>query len=393
MAHIRSVMAPFWLNLWACTLALGWLLPNHHRPWTAFHADAWVALTLLLAAATVIFRSRVTLLWHKMPILVTLLVFIPWTQYSQGLVSQIGNVWITSAYLLGLSLALVIGANWEANSPGQLADALFLAVGVASVLSVGLQLYQWLHLDGLALWTLGGGHERPFANLGQPNQLATLLLWGVLAAAWGFLRGYVGAKAALLMAIFLLFGVALTASRTAWLAVVGLVCASWLWRRFWKSRQVAWVASGLALYFLICVVGIGWLQTPTGGTLNETTLMRGDLRSLAWLAFLDAAWRAPLWGYGWNQIASAQMAVAADHPALHVIFLHSHNLFLDLILWCGVPLGLLTSVCLLAWFWRRLKAVNNAENLVLMLFCWSWPIMLCWSCLCIMHISCFPRAW
>ena len=55
----RPIMTPFWLALWACTLALGWLLPNHYRPWVSFHSDAWIAAVLLLGAAAVILGPRV----------------------------------------------------------------------------------------------------------------------------------------------------------------------------------------------------------------------------------------------------------------------------------------------------------------------------------------------
>lgn len=372
MTATRPVMTPFWLGLWACTLALGWLLPNHYRPWLSFHTDAWVALVLSVASVAVILRSRGPMVWHRITVLVALLLCVPWLQHVFGMVPLAGNAWISSAYLLGLLLALVTGACWESSSPGQLGDGLFLAIGVAAVLSVGLQLHEWLQLDGLELWAMGGGLDRPHANFGQPNQLGTFLLWGLLAAAWGLIRERIGVWTALLVAVYLLFGLALTGSRTAWVAVVLLVAATWLWRRLWTDSRLPWIASGLGLYFLLCVAVLGWLRHVSQGNLqpdlDDFTRMSGELRPLAWAAFLDAAWQRPFFGYGWNQVVLAQMAVATEHPPLHVVFSYSHNLFLDLVLWCGIPLGLLVSVSLLWWFWRRLRAVNSAENAVLLLF-------------------------
>lgn len=369
MTNDRSIMAPFWLALWTGILALGWLLPNHYRPWIAFHSDAWIAAVLLLAFATLIWRARGTMTLHSITLAVALLTGAPWLQFGFGLIPQPGVAWISSAYLLGLFLALLLGARWEASSPGQLGDTLFLAIGSAAVGLVGLQLMQWLQLDGLDLWRLSGGPERPSANLGQPNQLATLLLWGVLAAVWGLVRGRLSGWVAVVLVAYLLFGIALTGSRTAWIGVTLLVVASWWWRPLWRSACLPWVATGLGCYFVLCVAIQGWLGFLLNGTeVADVVRLGSDLRPLAWTVFLDAVWQRPWFGYGWNQTALAQLAVATAHPPLQIVFSYAHNLFLDLILWCGIPLGLLLSASLLWWFWKRFRAVQSAEDAVLLLF-------------------------
>lgn len=360
-------MAPRWLALWAGTLALGWLLPNHYRPWIAFHSDVWIAAVLLLAFATLIWRSNGAMALHYIALMAALLIVVPWLQYGMGLIVQPGVAWISFAYLFGFFLALLLGARWEASSPGQLGDALFLSIGIAAVGLVGLQLQQWLEVDGLELWRLSGGPVRPSANLGQPNQLATLLLWGVLAAAWGLIRGYVGAWTATLLAAFLLFGVALTGSRTAWIGVALLLAASWWWRPLWLHARLPWVVTGLGVYFVACIVVPGWWSVLYGAAPSDVARMSSELRPLAWAVFLDAAWQRPWFGYGWNQTALAQLAAATDHLPLQVVFSYSHNVFLDLILWCGIPLGLLVSASLIVWFWRCLRALQSPENAVLLL--------------------------
>ena len=253
----KIIMTPMGLSLWACALAIGWLLPNHYRPWMAFHFDAWVALVLSVASLTVFLRSRQALAWSRITLLLAFLLAMLWLQYALGLVLLAGNVWISSAYLLGLLLALLTGAHWEKKTPGQLGDGLFLAIGLAAIVSVGLQLRQWLALDGLELWTMDGGPERPFANFGQPNQLGTFLLWGVLATAWGWTRQRIGSGVAMLLAAYLLFGVALTGSRTAWVGLALMVGAVWWWRRLWTSPRLTWAVTGLWLYFVVCTMSQG----------------------------------------------------------------------------------------------------------------------------------------
>ena len=365
-------MTPFWLVGWALMLATTWLLPNHYLPWSTFHIDAWIAIVLSLAATAVIVCSRGPVIWHGVSVLAAILVFIPSVQHSTGLILLSGTAWISTIYLIGFLLALLIGARWESASPGQLADGLFLAIGIAALVSVGLQLHQWLALDLLDIWSMGRSYGRPFANLGQPNNLGTLLLWGVLAAGWGLVRQRIGGWTALFMTAYLLFGLALTQSRTAWMAVVLLIAACWAWRRLWSNPRWPWVVTGLGLYFAICVLSLGKLNQIFGLTLladmADVLRLSGEQRPVVWALFIDAALQRPWVGYGWNQVVLAQLAAAIDHPALNIVFSHSHNLFLDLILWCGIPIGLFVSFYLARWFLHGLRAVRSAEDALLMLF-------------------------
>lgn len=322
-----------------------------------------MAVMLSLAAAAVIVRSTGPVRWHGVAILAAALVAVPGLQYAFGMVMFSGTAWVSTTYLVGFLLALLIGARWERASPGQLADGLFFAVGVGAILSVGLQLHQWFALDLLDIWSMGNGYGRPFANLGQPNQLGTLLLWGILAMAWGLVRRRIGAGTALLAVGYLLFGVALTESRTAWLGLAILICASWFWRHLWPDRRWPWVATGLSVYFAVCVMLVAWLN----GT-GDPARISGEPRPVIWSLFVDAALRHPIFGYGWSQVGLADMTAAPDHPSLHNFFSHSHNLFLDLILWCGIPIGLFVSIYLIRWLWLRARAVRGAEDAVLLLF-------------------------
>lgn len=378
MQNSSPVVQPFWFFLWIVTLSMGWLLPNHYRPWMSFHSDVWVAVICSLGAAAVILRGSGPVVWHRFTLLPVLMLGMVWAQYASGLISMAGTAWISSAYILGLLLALLTGARWEANSPGQLTDGLFIAIGLAAILSVGLQLYCWFGLDGLGMLSMGGDRDRPSANFGQPNQLATFFLWALLAVAWGWERRRIGGKVAILMAAYLLFGLALTGSRAAWIGMSILFMAGWLWRGLWRDARLPWYVAGLAFYFFICVIFTRWLgpilRTASGAggagrlDVDDVIRMSSEVRPTAWRAFADAAWQHPWIGYGWNQTALAQMAVAEKHPALPGVFSYAHNLFLDLILWCGIPLGLLIAVALLTWLWKCVRAVRNAESALLVLF-------------------------
>ncbi len=130
--------------------------------------------------------------------------------------------------------------------------------------------------------------------------------------------------------------------------------------------------TALALYFVVLVLSVGWLsQAIAGAALFDAGSMSrisGESRPQIWALFIDAAMQRPWWGYGWNQVALAQVEVAASHAPLRVFFSHSHNLFLDLVLWCGLPIGLAVSAALMWWSYRRVRAVRRAEEAVLVLF-------------------------
>jgi hypothetical protein len=368
--HIKQPMTPFWLVIWAALLALGWLLPNHYMPWTTFHMDAWVSAVFLLASACVLVRVNHSFPWHGIAVLVSALALFSMLQFAAGLVAWSGTAWVSVAYLLGFVLLLLVGAQWESGCPYQLADGLFLAIGIAALVSVGLQLHQWLGLDLLGVWAIGNASGRPSANLGQPNELGTLLIWGLLAVAWAIVRWRISVWTAIFLFAYLLLGLALTRSRTAWIAIAMLVGASWIWCRMVSDRRWPWLASGLAIYFVFCFPAIDWFGQAVLFDSSTGDLVRGkgELRPVLWALFMDAALQQPLFGYGWNQVSLAQLTVAADHPALRMVVAHSHNLFLDLMLWCGIPVGLFVSVYIVRWLWQSLCAVRCAEDALLVLF-------------------------
>lgn len=380
MTEYPKLFATRWLAAWAVAISLAWLLPNHYPPWTTFQSDAWVALLLLAAYLTILIRSDRPVSWSVETLVVLGLLATTMIQHLSGQITFFGEAWIVGAYLLGLALALQAGAIWEAGCPGQALDGLALAVGLAGVISVAIQLVQWLDLGGLGLavdgtpswnfWVADLVGNRPSANLGQPNLLATLLLWSVLSVAWGFHRGKIGPITAVLLVLYLLIGVVLTRSRTAWLGVAALVVASWYWSHLWSSRRFSVVVSAIALMFaaasLFQLIGGNISLEPQAWQLDPNRLEAGQ-RPTAWRLFFDAMVAKPWFGYGWNQTTTAYLGLVDAHPPLFGVFSHSHNLFLELMLSCGIPIGLAVSGLIVCWgvkMFRRALVVQDAIALL-----------------------------
>lgn len=361
-----------WTPLWALGLAGGWLLPNHTPPWAAFHVDAWIAWFMMAAALVLLAHVRKVI---QMPLeaLITLTVAaIPACQYAVGLLPYAGVAWIGSIFILGFAGAVLLGANWECDQPDMGINALFFAIGLASVVSVGLQLYQWLGLtvEALEMWILFAPGTRPFANLAQPNQLAMLLLWGLLATVWAVTKNKLSRPVAVFLALFLLAGVTLTQSKMAFVAVVAAIPFVLVTQRVGVRRSSVWIVVGLAAVFVFMT----WVLTRVNMAASQgagAAILQTESSQQRWAAyqlFIDAVFKSPWVGYGWSQTALAQLYVATEHPPSGGIFMHAHNLFLDLVIWCGIPLGLLISAAAVAWFFDKVRKSDSLDTALLLAF-------------------------
>jgi O-antigen ligase len=364
------LVSPFWLRLWGMSLACAWLLPNHYLPWASFHGDAWISVILCLSACGVTLGSTTFVRWHWITLLTAALALLPIIQYLFGVLPFAGQAWISTIFLIGLLLALLVGARWESIAPRELIHGLFFAITIASVLSVALQLYQWLGVEGLEFSAMGFKGGRPYANFGQPNLLGTLLLWGLIACTWGVVSGKISASISTLLALFLLTGIALTQSRTAWLGLFLLLCATWAWRRLWPTKWFPWAISALGIYFVLFNFMMPYISDMWHATeiIDPQARLNTELRPTAWRLFVDASLQRPWFGYGWTTVKEAQLTAAIAHPSLGITFGHAHNLFLDLVLWCGIPIGLMVSASLIYWFFTSIRRINNIQDALLLMF-------------------------
>ena len=77
------------------------------------------------------------------------------------------------------------------------------------------------------------------------------------------------------------------------------------------------------------------------------------------IAIIDKPW----FGYGWNQTSVAQTSVTLEYP-LNIWLEYSHNLFLDIIVWTGIPIGISIISIMLIWFWQTYKKINTPNQLL-----------------------------
>ena len=353
-------------------------MPNHYVPWNSFHVDAWIAVTLLFLAGFGLAQGRgaTPLTWAT--VVIAGVCFIPLLQWGLGQVKLSGTAWVGTAYLMGLLLAVLTGMRWQASRPGELMDILFTAIALAATVSVALQICQWLRLDdgcfcGSPWMAKQGESSRISANLGQPNQLATLLIWGILAYGWAWQRGKVRGSFAFVAAAFLLIGLALTQSRTGALALGTVLLGTLFWRRLLASNLPLKAVAALALYFVVVVLVLPIASDflLLGYSSNMLARTQGETRVDAWIMFLGAALNHPWVGYGWDQTLFAQVSpttvVPSSLASVGAYFSHAHNLFLDLVIWFGIPAGGTLSLAIVWWTIRAIKGATTSQGAIALL--------------------------
>jgi len=346
-----------------------WLTPTHELPWTTFHAEFAMALAAMLAGACVLWRDRHQAVAIPASALATLAVaLVPLLQLATGKIAFRGDAVLVCMYLAGFALAQLIGARAVAIwGLARMLEAFAWLLLIGAVISTWLALCQWQQLDylGLALVDLPQG-SRPFANFNQPNLLATLLVLGLLATAILYDAERFGNGVALLLTGLLGFALAATQSRAGLLglAVVGALL---LLRHHQLTRRMNWreVVVGLAtvLIALLAWQAVRTISLEAGGR-DASAMVAAGTRNIHWPSMWDAIGRRPWTGYGWNQVDAAQFAVAPDHPATGEVLAYGHNLVLDLLLWNGVPLGIVLVGGLALWFSLALREARNSTALL-----------------------------
>ena len=350
--------------------ALAWLLPNHYPPWTNFHSEFMAFLAIGCLMLSLFKHSHNSFSVPVISVAVLLLVAIPWLQFAGGIVFFAGDAVMSAFYSAGLAFAIVSAYSFSKQCFGSDNNTWLLpahAVLTAASVSALLAVLQWLSLTDsfttfVAVTDIG---DRAMANLGQPNQLGTLLLMGLLALVLMFELVKISQLLLNLGGVFLTWAIVLTESRTALLSA--LVIAGFLFYKIRARRvlgsplrlQNKHVVLWLALYFA-AVLSLPFLNSALllAGD-RQIDLLNNNGRFVIWLQTLQAIYESPWAGYGWNQTSVAQADGALYVPG-NLTFTNAHNIILDLLVWVGLPLGLVISVGFGYWLLTRVRLVKTA---------------------------------
>jgi hypothetical protein len=349
----------------AALFAFAWLIPNHYTPWLAAWGDGCALAGGVLLVLWAAYRKN-TGLRVSWPLTVAAGIAaaaIAW-QLSTGRLVFAGDalmaVFYVGAWVSAVAVGRLIAGEPDDHALATIATAWLLA----AIASVGIALVQWTGAIGLGIYAANlQPAGRPFANLGQPNHLATLCFIGLCCLGWLHERARVRLSVLALGSTLMLLGIAMSQSRTGWLQVGLLV----VWLLAMRGRTALRLSRGQALVlgaaFVLLV--LSWssvaeaLLLSRGRTAEETAA--AGTRTAHWQMMVDAIGREPWWGYGWQQVSAAQQRVALDHPWVGEQIDSSHNLVLDLLVWNGIPIGAVIIVALTVWVVIRIRQCRDGR--------------------------------
>ena len=265
----------------------------------------------------------------------------------------------------------MVGAAWCKAGPLRAAARLASAILCGGLLAAVIAILQATKLTQAGIWIVDAvSASRPGANLAQPNNLATLLGISCASLLLLFEQRRLSGRAACLAAGVLLAAMAATQSRTALIFGPIVLAGVTLARR----RAVEIRISNRVLVLTICAYfAMVWLWPKVQSSLQfgelDSIVSRGlgSVRFEMWSVLWDAMSQQPWSGYGWLQVGAAELAAVDRHPAPEEMWQHGHNLFVDLIVWCGYPIGILLSSAVIFWVVTRTLRVRTVEAVVGML--------------------------
>jgi len=379
------------LGVTLCFL-LPFVQPYHSAPLPSFEAE-WLAAVLLSATLLITAlaaKEKVIMQW-------------PLPTFLVGLLAVGAFQWVTGrlAYSYPLSnLAIAVVATIAMYMLGRwllqrgLLDAAMTAASVALItgglISVGLQLAQVMGVQGLPDWLVTAHSEgytsQPYANVGQPNHLATYLAIGIVATVYLDSREW--PRPALRLALLLLSaGVALTGSRMGFLMVVLIALAPTLRQRLtaFARGELGWSLSVmLVVGYVAGLLGGRWLAPSVVG--SQSTMERvaeaayGD-RLTMWMDALRITLSSPLTGVGVGEYAQAQYWLARPTPDL-IGTPYAHNAILQFAAEFGILAGLAFAGLCLWWLlrdWPRRRKVPALACVWAMMALIGIHAMLEWS--------------
>lgn len=359
-------------------IAFGWLSPFHTYPWVTFSSElasfgaALAIVTLFLTKEIKIPRPQIFMLG---------IVLLPLLQFCSGLIVDLSVAFLSFAYLFTFWLMMLCGYNLslQAENREKLMIGFSLVVLIAGLLSSFMAVVQWLNLESYIYGIMGLRGNRPYANFGQPNNLSTFLVMALM----GGLYLYEKRKASLWLLIpsslILLFTITLTQSRTAWIVCI-FFFFYWIYKqhknnpRFNFPKLLLWTL----LYFVIAGYLLPYLtqfmssNLDTGVAHTASIVQRagsGHERLGMWMQILHAIAERPWFGYGWNQTSIA-VVESIEFNTVQVWFNSAHNIILDLLIWNGVPLGVLIIGYLSLWLlWLNKTAKDSTSIIAIMMVC------------------------
>ena len=363
-------MQRFLLLIAAVLLGLSWLSPYHYTPWLTFSSEL-LAYAAALCLAGMYIDKPLLLAKQQFPLL--LISLIPFLQFAFGIELYFNKALLSFLYLFAFLSMVTVGFNLSQNPQQRqkIMSGFCILTFVVGLICVGIAFLQWLHLDSSVkeiIMQLRG--NRPYANFAQPNNMATFLMMSLMGCLYLFEKRTLPTWCIGLGAALLVFTIALSQSRTPWVACV-VLSLYFIWNknrleRFKLPHLAGWVMGYIACLLLVPIfnallVQWGLSHSEMGDVIERASSSHS--RFNIWMQMVYAIQQHPWVGYGWNQTSIAQLA-GADFLAHNERTNSAHNLILEMLVWNGVVLGTAIIAYALWWLYQLCKQRGSIESVV-----------------------------
>lgn len=344
--------------------SFSFLNPIHFNPWSSFLSEiiCYISFLLLILFIPIIKIPRNVLIIFSFSLM-------PIAQFIFGQIYYFSISLISFLYIVSFGLAVLLGYNLSIQKKGENAKELMTFISYIYIFicffSSVIAIIQWLNMPYNAEYISGMVGNRPFANLAQPNHLATLLSLGVVGCFYLYENEKLKNFFLALLSLLFIFVIALTQSRTTWVfLLVFIIFLNYKGKviRFKLTKRLLIIWSGIYISCIFTVPFLNEFLSSYFNMLKTTNVIErattGYLRMEIWNQSLHAIKEKPLFGYGWNQTSAAQYAVIENYPGKEW-FSSAHNIVLDVIIWNGLIVGgLITLYFLLIYLVCLIKNIK-----------------------------------
>ncbi len=371
-------MQLFFLFLAAILLGFAWLSPFHYNPWVMFSSEM-STFAAGLSVLAVLFYQNIKI--PRAQLLLLPFTLIPVVQWAFGLVFDFSTALLSSLYLLGFWFMVLAGYNLSLDQKkrDQIFSGFSLLIIITSLFTSLIAIFQWLNIESHLIYTLHLIGNRPYGNFGQPNNMATFLIIGLLGCLYLYEKHKVTLWLLLPSALIILFTIALSQSRTSWI-VFPFLLIYWMVKQFGKQKRFRFVQGLLWCLAFFLIAGLilpyitQFIEFSTNTEITETSSFvaragSGHERIGMWIQILHAIAQQPWLGYGWSQ-TSVAVVDSIQYGTVHVWFNSAHNVLLDIIIWNGIPIGIVIIAYFACWFvWLNQQAKETISIIAIMMVC------------------------
>lgn len=341
-------------------LILAYLLPYHVYPFNSFYNE-WLAILAVPVGLALVSEQKIVsirLPWLAM-IPVGLIIIIS-LQTLLGLLTFKCDAILPLAYLISATVAILLGSTIGAKQHvvKSLYGALAWAHLVSGLISAAFATLQLLGNETLLMpLVMLMKHEsaiRPYANLGQTNQLALLFCLSIASTWWLYQHEKLHTTIATGITLCLLWGLILTQSRIGWIIIPLFAFFIWLWRTNSDFKQIS------IAFSIMMVIGYfgGVFALPSLGGLLGTSIQSvaehasaSSARSVLLQQALEISLSHPWFGAGWYEFGAQEVLIGADFaPTQHSQ--HAHNIVMNFAAELGWPVTIIIFTILGYWFYR-----------------------------------------